>query len=95
MLLIMMLWFLVLKIIFVQTELFCMMVLFQVRYCAHILNLIVKAGLELADDVVGKIQNGIKYIKKSGIRRKRFYDVADKSFHLNVTKKLRQDVCVR
>ncbi|KAH1030739.1 hypothetical protein J1N35_042913 [Gossypium stocksii] len=55
----------------------------------------VKAGLELADDVVGKIRNGIKYIKKLGIRRKRFYDVADKSFHLNVTKKLRQDVCVR
>ncbi|XP_052880463.1 zinc finger BED domain-containing protein DAYSLEEPER-like [Gossypium arboreum] len=57
----------------------------------------VKAGLDLADDVVvvGKIRNGIKYIKKSGIRRKRFYDVADKSFHLNVTKKLHQDVCVR
>ncbi|KAB2035951.1 hypothetical protein ES319_D04G188800v1 [Gossypium barbadense] len=68
---------------------------FQVRCCAHILNLIVKAGLKLADDVVGKIRNGIRYIRKSGIRRKRFYDVADKSFHLNVTKKLRQDVCVR
>ncbi|KAG4138741.1 hypothetical protein ERO13_D07G152450v2 [Gossypium hirsutum] len=67
---------------------------FQVRCCAHILNLIVKAGLELADDVVGKIRNGIRYIRKSGIRRKRFYDVADKSFHLNVTKKF-QDVCVR
>ncbi|TYJ30966.1 hypothetical protein E1A91_A06G164700v1, partial [Gossypium mustelinum] len=66
---------------------------FQVRCCAHILNLIVKAGLELADDVVGKIRNGIKYIKKLRIHRKRFYDVADKSFHLNVTKKLRQDVC--
>ncbi|KAH1130421.1 hypothetical protein J1N35_001799, partial [Gossypium stocksii] len=64
------------------------------RCCAHILNLIVKAGLELADDVVGKIRNGIKYINKSGIRRKRFYDVANKSFHLNVTKKLRQDVGV-
>ncbi|MBA0780411.1 hypothetical protein Gotri_004511 [Gossypium trilobum] len=49
---------------------------YDVRRCAHILNLIVKAGLELADVVVGKIQNGIRYIKKSGIRRKRFYDVA-------------------
>ncbi|TYI73207.1 hypothetical protein E1A91_D07G115200v1 [Gossypium mustelinum] len=75
--------------------LFCDGAFFQVRCCAHILNLIVKAGLELADDVVCKIRNGIRYIRKSGIRRKRFYDVADKSFHLNVTKKLRQDVCVR
>ncbi|MFQ6667360.1 hypothetical protein Gotur_033412 [Gossypium turneri] len=54
----------------------------------------VKASLELADDVVGKIRNGIKYIKKLGIFRKRFYDMADKSFHLNVTKNLSQDVCV-
>ncbi|KAH1082584.1 hypothetical protein J1N35_022345 [Gossypium stocksii] len=90
MLLIMMCWFLILKIVFVRTKLFCVRVL-----CAHILNLIVKAGLELADDVVGKIRNRIKYIKKLGIRRKKFYDVADKSFHLNVTKKLHQDVCVR
>ncbi|KAK8288672.1 hypothetical protein V6Z12_D07G140600 [Gossypium hirsutum] len=52
---------------------------FQVRCCAHILNIIVKVGLEHADDVVGKIRNGIRYIKKSGIRRKRFYDVADKN----------------
>ncbi|TYH28807.1 hypothetical protein ES288_A02G173300v1 [Gossypium darwinii] len=35
----------------------------QVRCCAHILNLIVKAGLELTDGVVGKIRNGITYIK--------------------------------
>ncbi|MBA0881434.1 hypothetical protein Goshw_001567, partial [Gossypium schwendimanii] len=58
-------------------------------------NCFLKAGLELADDVVGNIQNEIKYIKKPGIRRKIFYDVANKSFHLNVTKKFCQDVCVR
>ncbi|TYI73131.1 hypothetical protein E1A91_D07G110000v1 [Gossypium mustelinum] len=63
------------------------------RCCAHILNLIVKAGLELTDDVFCKIRNGIRYIKKSRICRERFYDVTDKSFHLNVSKKLRQDVC--
>ncbi|MFQ6624389.1 hypothetical protein Gotur_003767 [Gossypium turneri] len=68
---------------------------FQVRCCTHILNIIVKVHLELADDVVGKIRNGIKYIKKLGIRKKKFYDVADKSFHLNATKKLCQDVCIR
>ncbi|MBA0795915.1 hypothetical protein Gohar_006740 [Gossypium harknessii] len=55
----------------------------------------VKAGLELVADVVSKIQNKIKYIKKLGICRKIFYDMTDKSFHLNVTKKLRRDVNVR
>ncbi|PPR92893.1 hypothetical protein GOBAR_AA27782 [Gossypium barbadense] len=75
--------------------LLCDGVFFQVRCCAYILNLIVKSSLELDDDVVGKIQNGIKYIKKSRICRKKNYDMADKSFHLNVTKKLRQDVCER
>ncbi|MBA0763040.1 hypothetical protein Gotri_012566 [Gossypium trilobum] len=53
-----------------------------------ILNLIIKAGFELAADVVSKIQNRIKYIKKLGICRKIFYDMTDKSFHLNVTKNL-------
>ncbi|MFQ6643236.1 hypothetical protein Gotur_018041, partial [Gossypium turneri] len=55
----------------------------------------VKAGLELVDDVVGKIRNRIKCIKKSRIRRKKIYDVTDESFHLNVTKNFHQDVCVR
>ncbi|KAG4214923.1 hypothetical protein ERO13_A01G151490v2 [Gossypium hirsutum] len=71
----------------------CDGVFFQVRCYAHILNIIVKASLELANDVVGKIQNGIKYIKNSRTRKKIFYDVADKSFHLNMTKKLCLDVC--
>ncbi|MBA0777979.1 hypothetical protein Gotri_005918 [Gossypium trilobum] len=69
--------------------------LYDVRSCTHILNLIVKAGLELVDDVVGKFRNRIKYIKKSRIHRKKNYDVADESFHLNVIKKFHQDVCVR
>ncbi|OMO96602.1 hypothetical protein CCACVL1_04875 [Corchorus capsularis] len=67
---------------------------FQIRCCGHILNLIVQAGLKLIDDVVGKVRNGIKHIKKSGPRKKRFYEIAEKSFHLNVTRKLHQDVCV-
>ncbi|MFQ6626413.1 hypothetical protein Gotur_005548 [Gossypium turneri] len=61
-----------LKICFcVNRALLCDGAFFQVRCCAHILNLIFKADLELTDDVVGKIQNGIKYIKKSGIRTKK------------------------
>ncbi|MFQ6626102.1 hypothetical protein Gotur_004936 [Gossypium turneri] len=75
--------------------LLCNGAFFQVKCCAHILNLIIKAGLELVADVVSKIQNKIKYIKKLGICRKIFYDMTDKSFHLNVTKKLRRDVNVR
>ncbi|KAG4162021.1 hypothetical protein ERO13_D01G092050v2 [Gossypium hirsutum] len=72
--------------------------IFCLKNCFHANRAIlcdVKAGLELADDDVGKIRNGIKYIKKFRIRRKRFYDVADKSFHLNVTKKLHQNVYPR
>ncbi|MBA0763037.1 hypothetical protein Gotri_012566 [Gossypium trilobum] len=68
---------------------------YDVKCCVHILNLIIKAGFELAADVVSKIQNRIKYIKKLGICRKIFYDMTDKSFHLNVTKNLRRDVSVR
>ncbi|KAK8309740.1 hypothetical protein V6Z12_D02G143500 [Gossypium hirsutum] len=47
------------------------------------------------NDVMLKLVWNLPMMLFSGIRRKRFYDVADKSFHLNVTKKLRQDVCVR
>ncbi|MBA0670625.1 hypothetical protein Goklo_024228, partial [Gossypium klotzschianum] len=63
--------------------LLCDGVLFQARCCAHILNLIVKVGLELANDVIGKIRNEIKCIKMLGIPKKRFDDGADKSFRLN------------
>ncbi|MBA0762762.1 hypothetical protein Gotri_012332 [Gossypium trilobum] len=48
----------------VNRALLCDGVCFQVRCCEHILNLIVKVCLELVDDVVGKILNEIKYIKK-------------------------------
>lgn len=68
---------------------------FQIKCCGHIVNLIVQVGLRLVDDVVSKVRNGIKHIKKSGPRKKRFYEMAEKTFHLNGTKKLHQDVCVR
>ncbi|MBA0863463.1 hypothetical protein Goshw_021446 [Gossypium schwendimanii] len=76
-----------------KDSLLCDGVLFQARCCAHILNLIVKVGLELANDVIGKIRNEIKCLKMLGIPKKRFDDGADKSFRLNVTKKLHQDYC--
>ncbi|MFQ6652474.1 hypothetical protein Gotur_024316 [Gossypium turneri] len=39
----------------VNQALLCVGAFFQVRCCAHILNLIVKASLELADNVVDQI----------------------------------------
>ena len=68
---------------------------FQVRCCAHILNLIVQAGLKLTDKSVGKIREGIQYIKVSSNRIHKFYETAKNIYHLNEDKRLRVDMPVR
>ena len=37
---------------------------FHVRCCAHILNLIVKEGLAVADGAVKKIQESVRYVRQ-------------------------------
>ncbi|KAF7825776.1 zinc finger BED domain-containing protein RICESLEEPER 2-like [Senna tora] len=68
---------------------------FQVRCCRDILNCIVQAALEKVDNIVTKIRNGVKYLKKSTPRRKEFYDMAEKIFHLDTSRKLKTDMCLR
>ncbi|KAF7827377.1 zinc finger BED domain-containing protein RICESLEEPER 2-like [Senna tora] len=79
----------------INRTLLCDGALFQVRCCSNILNLIVHAGLKVADEAISKVRNGIKYVKKSVSRAKIFYDIAEKSYQLNTSKKLRLDVSVR
>ncbi|KAF7820887.1 zinc finger BED domain-containing protein RICESLEEPER 2-like [Senna tora] len=79
----------------INRSLLCDGALFQVRCCSHILNLIVQAGLKVADETIWKVRNGIKSLKKSVSRVKIFYDIAEKSYQLNKSKKLRLDVSVR
>uniref|UniRef100_A0A1U8ASB8 Zinc finger BED domain-containing protein DAYSLEEPER-like n=1 Tax=Nelumbo nucifera TaxID=4432 RepID=A0A1U8ASB8_NELNU len=61
------------------------------KHCKKILQ----AGLNIVDDIVSKIHDGVKNIKKSVARKHRFYDFAEKSFHLNTTRRLMLDMCVR
>ncbi|PHT78535.1 hypothetical protein T459_16587 [Capsicum annuum] len=65
-----------------------------VRCGNHILNLIVKAGLEKADAAIGKIREGIKYIKNSEIRLVKFVECLS-NLGLPCSKKLCQDMPIR
>ncbi|KAM3376037.1 hypothetical protein P3S68_014751 [Capsicum galapagoense] len=65
-----------------------------VRCGNHILNLIVKAGLEKADAAIGKIREGIKYIKNSEIRQVKFVKCLS-NLGLPCSKKLHQDMPIR
>ncbi|KAK6929112.1 Zinc finger, BED-type [Dillenia turbinata] len=73
----------------------CDGVLFQVRCCSHILKLIVKASLDLVEGIVTKIRSGIVYFKRSSSKRRKFYEIAEKSFQLNTRRKLRMDMPFR
>ncbi|KAL3347819.1 hypothetical protein AABB24_021458 [Solanum stoloniferum] len=67
---------------------------FHVRCGNHILNLIVKSGLEKADAAIVKIREGIKHIKHSEGRILKFVECI-KNLGLRCSKKLRQDMVIR
>ena len=66
----------------------------QVQCCTDILNSVVRAGLELISDIIGKIRQGIHYITYSAIRKDAFYRCAKDICYLDVTMKLRADLVV-
>ncbi|KAM3358357.1 hypothetical protein P3S68_021288 [Capsicum galapagoense] len=66
----------------------------HVRCGNHILNLIVKAGLEKVDAAIGKILEGIKYIKNSETRLVKFVECLS-NLGLPCSKKRRQDMPIR
>jgi len=68
---------------------------FQVRCCAHIINLVVQAGLKLIDTCVDKLRDGIQYIKASYNRMHSFYENAVKLFQLEPKRRLHVDMPVR
>jgi hypothetical protein len=47
----------------------------QVQCCTDILNSVVRAGLELISDIIGKIRQGIHYITYSAITKDDFINV--------------------
>ncbi|KAK8453122.1 hypothetical protein SEVIR_5G233633v4 [Setaria viridis] len=75
-------------------RLLCEGAFFQVR-CAHILNLIVQAGLKLIAGSVDKTRQGVQYIHGSGIRKHKFYTDGQNLFHLDTKRKLCVDMHVR
>jgi hypothetical protein len=68
---------------------------FQIRCCAHILNLIVQAGLTLIDAAVGKLREGIMYLKASGTRLHKFYSTATSIYNLEESRRLKPDMPIR
>jgi hypothetical protein len=67
--------------------------LFHVRCCAHITNLLVKAGLAEIETITNSVRQGIKYVVASEGRLREFSDIAKR---LNLpSKKLMLDVATR
>lgn len=50
----------------------------HLRYCAHIVDLIVKEGLEEKNEVIMRIINAVKYVRSSPARLKAFKKCVEK-----------------
>uniref|UniRef100_A0A7C9EMV3 BED-type domain-containing protein n=1 Tax=Opuntia streptacantha TaxID=393608 RepID=A0A7C9EMV3_OPUST len=68
---------------------------FQVDCCAHLLNHLAQSTLKLVDDILDKIRELVKYVNKSPLQRKKFYDLAERTFQLQAKKRLSLDVLLR
>ena len=69
-------------------------IFFHVRCGANILNLIVQEGLKVIDDLVIKIRETMKYLKRSESRMCKFDECA-KIVGMKRIKSLHLDVCTR
>ncbi|GAB4860814.1 hypothetical protein Ancab_040052 [Ancistrocladus abbreviatus] len=62
---------------------------------APVLDLIAKSTLKLVDDVLDKVRDLVKYVNKSPIQRKKFFDLAEKRLQLQVRHRLCLDTPLR
>ncbi|XP_074362243.1 uncharacterized protein LOC141702485 isoform X1 [Apium graveolens] len=68
--------------------------MFHMRCVAHILNLIVKSGLEMVDHLIEKIQKTARYIGSSAQRDEKF-TIALSQTKFNTKRQIPFDVCQR
>ncbi|XP_021860821.1 zinc finger BED domain-containing protein RICESLEEPER 2 isoform X2 [Spinacia oleracea] len=68
---------------------------FQVNCYAHLLNFLAQSSLKLVDDIVERVRELVKYVNKSPLQRKKFFDLAERTFELQAKKRLSLDVVLR
>jgi hypothetical protein len=78
----------------IKKTLICEGEFFHIRYCAHILNLIVQDSLKEIDSALQKIRDSVKYVRGSQLKRQNFLQVVNQ-MSLDSKKGLRQNVPTR